>query len=362
MSCKVNGQSQIVGTRKPLVAPYNMLSPTYFLEVEMRAVMLESFESGPSVREVAVPAPGANEVLVQVRAASINPVDVAVMSGALKDAYEHGFPVVLGRDFAGVVEAVGGAVTRYAPGDDVFGFVHIVDPIVQAGSFAEYIVVAEDSAIAVKPAELDFGAAATLPLSGTAALLSIEVVAPAPGEPVLIAGATGGVGRYAVQLAAASGAVVLATGLPSDEADLRELGADAVFDYTDDVAAAVRARHPDGIAGLVYLVNPPADFASQAGLVSSGGRVATTVHAADVEALRAAGVTAANIFATADSAVIARLGELARRGALTPRIERTYTLGEITEGFSHMASGRARGKLAVEFTGSTHAGGRVSFS
>jgi NADPH:quinone reductase-like Zn-dependent oxidoreductase len=109
----------------------------------------------------------------------------------------------------------------------------------------------------------------------------------------------------------------------------------------------VRERHPSGIAGLVYLVQPPADFASQAGLVATGGRVATTVHAADVDALAASGITATNISATADAALIERLGELAVSGVLAPRIEWVYTLDDVPDGFGQILSGRVRGKLAV---------------
>jgi NADPH:quinone reductase-like Zn-dependent oxidoreductase len=316
-------------------------------EVDVRALIMESFEAGPRVCEVAVPEPGPNEVLVRVQAASINPVDVAVTFGALEEMYEHAFPITLGRDFAGVVEATGDAVARFAPGDDVFGFVHIADPVVRTGSFAEYIVAAEHSAIAHRPIDLRVHEAAVLPLSGTAALLSVEAVDPNPGDVVLVSGATGGVGRNAIQLAAARGASIIATGLPGDAADLEELGASEVIDYTGDVAAAVRERHPDGIAGLVYLVQPPADFASQAELVATGGRVATTVHAADVNALAASGITATNISAAADPALIERLAELAVAGVLTPRIEWIYALDDVPDGFGHIVSGRARGKLAV---------------
>jgi hypothetical protein len=97
-------------------------------------------------------------------------------------------------------------------------------------------------------------------------------------------------------------------------------------------------------------VQPPDDFAPQAELVATGGRVATTVHAADVDALAAAGITATNVFAAADPALIERLGELAVSGVLTPRIEWVHTLDDVLDGFGHIASGRVRGKLAVTIT------------
>jgi zinc-binding alcohol dehydrogenase family protein len=112
-------------------------------------------------------------------------------------------------------------------------------------------------------------------------------------------------------------------------------------------SAPVRHRHPDGVAGLVYLVHPPTDFAPLAALVRSGGRIATTVHAADVDALGDAGVTATNLVAASDPLLVERLGELARAGAIAPRIERIYPLERVTDGFLHIASANARGKLGV---------------
>jgi NADPH2:quinone reductase len=314
----------------------------------MRALLLDSFEGAPAIREVAKPDPGDDEILVRVVSAAINPADVAIGAGGFRERYEHLFPVTLGRDFAGVVEAVGSKIKAYAVGDEVFGFVPTsADRVVHAGSFADYVAVPETSAVAIKPAALSFFAAAALPLSGTVALLAVDAVATEDDGPIVIAGATGGVGRYAVQLAAARGATVIATGLPADEADLHTLGAAEVVDYREDVAAAVRHRHPDGVAGLVYLVHPPTDFASLAALVRSGGRIATTVHAADVDALGAAGVTATNLVAASDPLIIERLGELARAGAIAPRIERVYPLERVTDGFLHIASANARGKLGV---------------
>jgi NADPH:quinone reductase len=314
----------------------------------VRALLLESFEGSPSIREISKPEPREDEILVRVLAAAINPADVAIGAGGFRERYEHLFPVTLGRDFAGVVEAVGSRITLYAVGDEVFGFVPTAaDKVVHAGSFADYVTVTETSALAIKPPDLSFSDAAALPLSGTVALLAMDAVDPGNDGPILIAGATGGVGRYAVQLAAARGGAVIATGVPADEPDLHALGASEVVDYREDVAAAVRQRHPEGVAGLVYLIHPPTDFASLAMLVRSGGRIATTVHAADVDALGATGVTATNLVAASDPLLIKRLGELARSGAIAPRIERVYPLERVTEGFLHIASAKARGKLGV---------------
>src|ERR1700727_2435060 len=142
-------------------------------------------------------------------------------------------------------------------------------------------------------------------------------------------------------------AVVIATGLPADEGELRLLGAAEVIDYSTDVAASIRQLCPAGISGLIYLLHPPTNFSSLASLVQPGGRIATTVHAADVDALGALGVTATNVVASSDPLIVQRLGELSRTGSLDPRLERVYALARVTEGFGHITSATARGKLGV---------------
>src|SRR5215211_7080110 len=125
----------------------------------MRAIMLESFDSSPALREVPTPQVSPNEVLVRVRASSVNPVDGAIAAGMMSGMVEHEFPVVLGRDYAGVVEQAGSDVTRYAEGEEVYGFVPAANPTVHDGTWAELIVVPEDNFVARKPAGVELAAA-----------------------------------------------------------------------------------------------------------------------------------------------------------------------------------------------------------
>jgi len=313
----------------------------------MRAITLDGFDSVPALRQLPDPEISApDQVLVRVHAASINPFDRMVAAGALKGMMEHQFPVILGRDLAGVVEAVGPAVTRYAVGDEVFGFVGGM--VLHDGSFADYFLSPEDTFIARKPARLDFLQAAALPVAGVAALLAVDAVQPGPGDVVLVVGATGGVGGYAVQLAAERGATVIATARPGDEAFVRDLGAAETVDYTGgDLAAAVRARHPQGIQALVDAVDDADAFSALAALVAPGGRAASVVGAANVEQLGEAGVSAANVMGQPDPALLGRLAELADSGKLRVPIQRVYPLDQATEGLDHGRSGHVRGKLAV---------------
>jgi len=212
----------------------------------MRAIAMTDYDSGVALHELPTPEPAPNELLVRVRASSVNRIDVLIAGGVLKGMMEYEFPAVLGRDFAGTVEQVGSNVTRFHVGDDVFGF--LTKPAVHEGAWAEYASVAEDGFVARKPSGLDVTEAASLPLAGVTALVAVDAVDPDEDDTVLIVGADGGVGSYAVQLAAKRGATVIATAKPGDEQRLRELGAVETIDYTQlNIAAAVRERHPAAI-------------------------------------------------------------------------------------------------------------------
>ena len=184
----------------------------------MRAVALDDFGAPPALRELPVPQPGPGEVLVRVQASSVNGFDGAVAAGYLRGMMEYRFPVVLGKDVAGTVAALGAGAARFGVGDRVFGVV--MPPALGPGGWGEYVAVAEGFLAAVLPA-LDLATAGALGLAGAAALAAVDAVAPTAGEPVLIAGATGGVGALAIQLAKARGATVLATARPGDGGGLR---------------------------------------------------------------------------------------------------------------------------------------------
>ena len=314
----------------------------------IQAYAMSGAGAPPGWRAVPCPRPGPGEVLVRVAVAALNPVDVAIAAGRLHDRFRYEYPVTLGRDFAGTVVAAGSAASRFAVGDEVFGWVPVARPAIHAGAFAEYAAIAQDAAIARRPDELTRAAAAALPLSGAAAHTALDAVGPRPGAVLLVAGAAGAVGRHAVALAARAGATVIATGRPGDEPSLRALGADHVVGYdAAAAAAAVTARYPGGIDGLVYLVAPPAGFAALAALVAPGGRIATTVHAADPEALAAGGITAVNVRAPDAPDLVERLGRLAVDGVLAPAVDRVLAAAEIGDGLARLAGGRARGKLIV---------------
>src|SRR5215217_9314089 len=219
----------------------------------MKAVTLDAFDTPPRLRDdLPAPTPAAHEVLVRVHYSSINPADNSIAAGMLKQmGVEYEFPVILGRDYAGVVEQVGPEVTGYDIGDEVFGFLLHANPTVRDGSWAELIAVPQDMFIARAPQGVELATAGAAPLAGIAAIMAIDALELSEGDTVLIVGATGGVGSFAVQLAARAGATVVAPALPEDETYLRELGVGELLARDADLVTLARERYPDGFDAVL---------------------------------------------------------------------------------------------------------------
>jgi len=306
-------------------------------------------------RDIDQPVPKDNEVLVRVHAAGLHRGDWHVMTG-LPYLIRIVVPTlglrkpkvpVLGMDVAGHVEAVGSKVTRFQPGDEVFGWC--------SGSFAEYACAPEDQ-LAPKPANLSFDQAAAVPISGFAALQGLrdqgEVKA---GQKVLVIGAAGAVGSFAVQLAKAFGAEV--TGVCSTtQVDLvRSIGADDVIDYTrEDVTDGT--RHWDLIidtAGRRTLSQLRRALTPRGTLVIVGGEGGGRWMGGFTRNLRApllsrfVGQRLRMLASKENQEDLQTLGELIQAGKLTPRIGRTYPLGEVPEAIRALEAGDTRGKIVI---------------
>jgi NADPH:quinone reductase len=310
----------------------------------MRAFALTDFESGPQIVDVDVPEPAEGEVRVRVQAASVNGFDLSVASGRVKDMMEHRFPVVLGKDFAGVVDAVGAGVGDYQVGDRVFGVV--TKPYLGDGSFAEYVTVPTGVGLAKLPDGIDFVDGAALGLAGAAAVQAVDAAGVEPGERVLVVGATGGVGNQAVQLAANAGAQVMATAATDDgRALVTDLGAAATVDYTGDLTAAVRQARPDGVDVVLHFAGDPA--AALAALRPGGRFASTLIMSPDQIPTEDAKVFA--IYANPDPATLERLADHHARGATRVRVQQTYPLDQVPAAFARFAAG-TRGKLVITTT------------
>jgi NADPH:quinone reductase-like Zn-dependent oxidoreductase len=304
----------------------------------MRAFTLDSFESPPGLRDD-LPAPevGPNEMLVRVHASSVNPADAAIAAGMLKEMAEHEFPVTLGRDYAGVVEDAGSAVSGFSPGDEVYGFLVHANPTVHDGSWADYLVVREGMSVARKPAGVDFATAGAAPLAALTALAAFDALEISESATVLVVGASGGVGSFFVQLAAAAGATVIAPALPEDRDYLHGLGASVVIDRDADVASHVREHEPEGVDGLLDLVS----FAPDASALKQGGRLASSLGVAGE------GPGRTNLMASPTTSNLERLAQLLGAGSLRVPIQHTYPLEQASTALKSLASTHTQGKLAI---------------
>ena len=307
----------------------------------MKAVALLSLGAPPELRDdLPTPTPAPNEVLVRVHSSSANPADNSIATGMLEQmGIEYEFPVILGRDYAGVVEQLGSEVSGYAVGDTVFGFVLHANPTVRDGSWAELIVVPQDASIAPVPEGLDLATAGAAPVAGIAAMLAIDALELSEGDTLLIVGATGGVGSIAAQLAAHAGATVVAPALPEDEGYLRELGVSELLPRAGDLAASTRERHPDGFDAVLDLVNYAPDV--PASLVKESGRVASPTGAAGE------GPGRTMVMAAPTPENLQRLGRLLADGTLRVPLHATYELAQASEALAALATTHTRGKVAI---------------
>ena len=311
----------------------------------MRTIAEETFGGPIAPMDLPIPEAGADEVLIRVRAAGVNPFDWKVADGDLKDELEHRFPLILGFDAAGVVERAGAGVTELAEGDEVYGY--LFKPVIGGGAYAEYAS-APATIVARKPESIRSTEAAALPVPGLTAMDLVDAVDPKEGETVLIVGATGGVGSYALQLATRRGARVIATAREANEAFARELGATETVDHTRmDLLDAVRMTHPGGIEAIIDVVSERDALGRIAGLVKEGGRLASSVYAADVESLAQRGIKATNVSVQPDARRLEELSRIVDAGELTVRLERTFPLEQAPEALDESRTGHVRGKIVL---------------
>jgi NADPH:quinone reductase len=307
----------------------------------MRAVVTEDYGKAPSVVTVPTPIAGPGEVRVRVRSSSLNGFDIAVAGGYIKGFMEHDFPVILGRDFAGPVDQVGDGVTGIEVGDEVFGVV-LTQPL-HAGGFAEYVTVPADHSFTARPPGLDGATAGVIGLAGSAAFGCIDAVAPGAGDTVLVSGATGGVGAFAIQLAVRAGATVIATASSEREREhVRALGAAHVVDHTQDLAAQVRAIAPAGVEAALHLAGDPMTLAD---LLVPGGRFASLLGVG-AEQLGGRDVAATSVIASPNPDLLADVAGQVAAGRLRVPVQSTYALGDVPRAFADFVAGTI-GKLAV---------------
>jgi NADPH:quinone reductase-like Zn-dependent oxidoreductase len=301
----------------------------------MRAVVIKNFDATPELVDLPVPKPRAGEVLVKVAASSVNGIDEAVAEGWYKGALEHRFPVVLGMDVAGTVTEIGEDVTGVREGDRVFGV--IVNPGLGDGAFAEYATIRAEHNLTQLPDNVRMADAGALGLAAIAAYDAVNATGPKPGETVLISGATSGDGAYAVQMASARGAEVVAIARPGEETRfVKGLGArraDFSPDEEFDVVLHFGGRPRGGQSGGE--VNEA--------LLKPGGRFASTLGASP----RRDDVETYAIRPRVSRQTLNRLAAGVVDGHLVVPVTRTYKLTEATDALRDFRRG-AMGKYAID--------------
>jgi NADPH:quinone reductase-like Zn-dependent oxidoreductase len=320
----------------------------------VRAIIQERYGSADvlELREVAEPAIGDDQVLVRVRAASVHIGDWHVMTGQPYLMRILGFGLrgpkarVRGMDAAGTVEAVGTNVTRFRAGDEVFGTCE--------GAFAEHAV-AREATLAPKPANLTFEQAAAVPTSACVALRALRAGGIAPGQNVLIVGASGGVGLFAVQIARALGAEVTAVCSAAKAELVRSVGADRVVDYAREEYAGGGQRYDLilDMAGTRSLSQLRRALTPRGTLVPVGGEGGGRLFGAVGRTVQALALspfvsqTLRPIVALANAADLRFLAELIEAGKVRPVVDRTYPLDRVPDAIRRLRDGDARGKLVI---------------
>jgi NADPH:quinone reductase-like Zn-dependent oxidoreductase len=321
----------------------------------MRAFAVRTFGQSPGICDL--PIPGAEgSVLVRVSYAGVNPVDVQLADQLTSNS---AFPFVLGVDVAGVVERVPAQATDLRVGDRVFGMART------HGSYAEYTAVppgARTEPLARIPDGVADEQAAVLPVAAIAALGSLELLGIAAGQRVVVMGAAGGVGGYAVQMALARGARVIATVQGSTE-EARRLGAQEVYDAeASDIAGALRESHPDGVDAVLDIVNGRSAIKRDVEFLKPGGKLVSTVFGADVEWFAERQITAYNVVGHAtpfggtpnpkqSPQGLAEVAHMLAAGTITARIGSTAGLDAVPGVLEELRNGDLRGKAVIRLHG-----------
>lgn len=316
----------------------------------MRAIAVRRTGAAPELTELPDPRPAPGEVLVRLAAASVNPFDRQIADGMFEGRMPHTFPLILGVDGAGSVQAVGDAVRGLRPGDTVHG--QFFRAPIGTGTFADLVAVPEhmdSGAIQRVPDGMPYEQAAALPTAGMTALGAVEAIDPRAGQPVLILGATGGVGAFAVQLAAARGALVIATARPDADRWIRQLGATVTADYTaGDLAGQVRKAHQDGVAALLDLTGDQACFAECAELVRDGGTAVSVAFGVPPRLLASDRITAVNYMMGDKAGLLSRITAEVAAGRIKVPVQREVPLAQTPRALAVSRSGGARGKTVIQ--------------
>lgn len=286
------------------------------------------------VVDVDPPVPGPGQLVVAVKAAGINPGESKIREGALHDRWPATFPSGQGSDLAGIVQQLGDHTNAFAVGDEVLGFTHA------RASQAELVLV-ESQNVTRRPPGVSWEAAGSLFVAGTTAYAAVRAVSPGPGDTVVIAGAAGGVGSLAIQLARRTGATVLGLASEHNHGWLKEHGVIGIS-YGKGVADRLRAAAPGQIDAFIDTAGNYVELALDLGVAPE--RIDTIV---DFQAAQKYGVKTDGTATAASAKVLAELAGLIERGELEVPIARVYPLEEVREAYRELEQHHTRGKIVL---------------
>lgn len=305
----------------------------------MKAIRMYDF-GPPSVLKyegVTRPTPGDDDILIRVHAAGVNPVDDKIRAGSLGPRVKP--PYIPGFDAAGVVEKAGKNITKFKAGDAVYTYINLQ----RGGAYAEFVLAKEDE-VAPKPANLSFTDAASVPLAAlTAWQALIDTAKLQAGQTVLIHGGSGGVGSFAVQIAKARGARVIATASADNQQTLKDLGADVAIDY--------RARKFEDIGERVDVVLDPIGGDTQErswSVLKKGGHLVSIVEAPDQARAARAEAKGSVILVKPSADELAQITALIESGQLKPLVTKVLPLARAAEAHEQVATRHTRGKIVLE--------------
>lgn len=307
-------------------------------EPTMHAVRIHGFGGSDVLiyEQAPRPRPEAGEVLIKVHAAGVNPVDWKIRGGAFGAG---SFPMILGYDVSGTVEEVGEQASRFKIGDEVFAYLFLQ----KGGGYAQYVAV-EESIVAAKPSSIDHIHAAGVPLAAlTAWQALVDEGQLAEGQTVLIHAGAGGVGHFAVQIAKARGATVIATASPRNHEYLKSIGADTVIDYRAE-------KFEDVVRGVDLVLDPIGGDTQERsiGVVRKGGRLVSIVQPPDPSRLKAAGITGSAFLVRPDAGQLAQIARLIDAGSIKPHVSEVFPLKDAAKAHARSETGSTRGKIVLK--------------
>lgn len=287
------------------------------------------------------PAVSSGHLLIEVRAAGVNPVDWKIREGYLQQMAPLQFPATLGGDFSGIVTDVGDGVSGFTKGDEVYGQASVLGG--GSGSFAEFLS-ASPTTVARKPKNASHTEAAALPLAGVSALQALtEHLKLLRGQTILIHGGAGGIGSFAIQLAKHLGAAVATTAGADDAQHVKDLGADEVVDYkTQRFEDLLRDYDAvlDTVGGETY--------ARSFKVLKKGGTIVSMLEQPNAELMQQHGVTAISQFTQVTTERLSKLAELVEQGVIKVRLDKTFPLEQAGAALTYLQTGHPRGKVVLE--------------